>query len=588
MKKFFFQDYRRIKQLVTYIINSDENLYYTTLTVLVGVVAGILLEHALFLSENFLLIPLKILLAIAIIWGFFSGLLAVLLMISGFQLNRPVSFEHLRHLLKRLFEKNWFMTVAYFLFYAVITIPLGGFGFSTVILAHLPTTMTLQNFIFANRWIMGSIFGLLYIGLCWVALRLILALPAMVSRRCSLTQGIRLSWQLTKRKAVKMLGKILLIAIRVSIPIAIFGGIGLWGLSQLNQRIQSIPIGITLMVLAISFAELLFVWWFLVFSTGFLSELNKWVADANLPLSKVPVFQKRAHVYRKWELKQIQQIGLSLLGLLLLITPTYAYFSIHINDSHPLKVLTISHRGVSDRNGVQNTVMALRKTHRLHPDYVEMDIRETEDNQFVAMHDSNLKHLAGRNVAVSDLTLKELTHTTLRENGYQTKVSSFSEYLKVAHRIHQPLIVEIKPSHGDSADLVERFNKAYGKILQQHGDKVHSLDADFMMQLKDKSPKLKTGIITPFNIARIPKNSANFYSLEFHTLNRQFVQQAWAKHKQVFVWPADGTSSIKRMLALRVDGIITNHLSRLQYILKTKNRQQLMQYEVLNNLIELW
>lgn len=129
MKQFFFQDYRRLKQLVNYMINSDENLYYAVLTGLVGVVTSILIEHALFLSENFLLIPLKIVFAIVIIWEFFSGLLATLLMISGFQSKRPVNFGQLRHLIQRLFEKNWVMTVAYFFFYAVITIPLGGLDF---------------------------------------------------------------------------------------------------------------------------------------------------------------------------------------------------------------------------------------------------------------------------------------------------------------------------------------------------------------------------------------------------------------------------------------------------------------------------
>lgn len=588
MKQFFFQDYRRLKQLVNYMINSDENLYYAVLTGLVGVVTSILIEHALFLSENFLLIPLKIVFAIVIIWGFFSGLLATLLMISGFQSKRPVNFGQLRHLIQRLFEKNWVMTVAYFFFYAVITIPLGEFGFSTVILAHIPTTIGFQNFVFANRWVMGSIFVVLYIGLCWVALRMILALPAMVSRECSLSEGIRTSWQLTKGRTVKMLWQILLTVVRVSIPIFVFGGLVLLGLAKWNQLLRSEQVGLILMIFAISFAELLYVVWFLLFSTGFLSELNKWVTDVNLPLTSVPVFKKSSHSYPKWDLKQIKQTGLSLLGLLLLITPSYAYFSIQKNDNHPLKVLTISHRGVSDGNGVQNTTMALRKTHRLHPDYIEMDVRETKDNQFVVMHDSNLAHLAGKNVMLSNLTLNQLTHITLHENGYHAKISSFSEYLKTAHQLHQRLIVEIKPSKGDSSNLVKLFNKRYGASLQKHGDKVHSLNATFMRQLKKKNPKLQTGIITPFNIAKIPNNSANFYSLEFHTLNRQFMQQAWAKHKQVFVWPTDGTSPMKRMLALRVDGIITNHLGRLQHVLKTQTRQELMQYEVLNNLIELW
>ena len=97
-----------------------------------------------------------------------------------------------------------------------------------------------------------------------------------------------------------------------------------------------------------------------------------------------------------------------------------------------------------------------------------------------------------------------------------------------------------------------------------------------------------TGIITPFNIARMPKNSTDFYSLEFHTLNRQFIQQAWAQHKKVYAWPVDGIEPMKRMLALRVDGMITNHVQRLQKVIRERNAADLSRYEVINNLIELW
>ncbi|MBU7562585.1 glycerophosphodiester phosphodiesterase [Pediococcus ethanolidurans] len=588
MKRFFFREFYQLRRLIDYMILSDEDLYYTSLTLLIGVVTSILIEHALFLSESPFLIPLKIIFAIVIIWGMFVGLMAASLMASGFQQQRTVNFDHLKNLLQQLFEKNWIVSIGYFLFYAFITIPLGGFGFSTVILAHIPTNVPIQNFVFANRWTVVPIFTVIYLILCYIALRLLLAIPAMVSYRCSLLDGIKMSWRLTKHKAGKMLFKILLIAVRVTIPFAIVGSLILLVLFKLNALLQSNLGSTILMILAISFIEFLFIGWFLVFMTGFLVRLSYWTSAVKLPMAKLPVFEKRTVHYHAWDLKQIKRIGLTLLGLLLLVTPTYAYFSVQMNSKHSTSVLTIAHRGVSDRNGVQNTIMSLQKTAKLNPDYVEMDIRETKDHQFVVMHDSNLMHLAGKNVAVCDLTLKQLTQITIRENGYQTKISSFSNYLKTAHQIKQPLIVEIKTSKNDTADLINLFNKKYGQSLEKHHDMVHSLNATFMTKLKKLRPGLTNGIITPFNIARIPKNATNFYSLEFHTLNRQFIQQAQAQHKKVYAWPVDGTAPMKRMLALRVDGMITNHLQRLQTVIQQQNKTNLSQYEIINNLIELW
>ena len=61
-----------------------------------------------------------------------------------------------------------------------------------------------------------------------------------------------------------------------------------------------------------------------------------------------------------------------------------------------------------------------------------MDVQETKDGQFVMMHDANLKSLARINATPQDLTLDELTNTDIYENGYQTKISSFDDYLERA------------------------------------------------------------------------------------------------------------------------------------------------------------
>src|SRR5690625_2466644 len=77
---------------------------------------------------------------------------------------------------------------------------------------------------------------------------------------------------------------------------------------------------------------------------------------------------------------------------IVLVTAVSGGFYLTGDNRRPV---TISHRGVAEKNGVQNTIPALERTHRLYPDYVEMDVHETKDHQFVVMHDENLKELAG-------------------------------------------------------------------------------------------------------------------------------------------------------------------------------------------------
>ena len=45
----------------------------------------------------------------------------------------------------------------------------------------------------------------------------------------------------------------------------------------------------------------------------------------------------------------------------------------------------------------------------LKPDYIEIDVQETKDHQFVVMHDANLQELAGVDGTPQEFTLAELT-----------------------------------------------------------------------------------------------------------------------------------------------------------------------------------
>ena len=101
-----------------------------------------------------------------------------------------------------------------------------------------------------------------------------------------------------------------------------------------------------------------------------------------------------------------------------------------------------------------NTVQSLEKTAQLSPDFVETDVQETKDGQFIMMHDANIKNLTGVNANPQDLTLEELTKLDISENGYHSKVSSFDDSSIKANELHQKLLIEIKTSRKDSSDMM--------------------------------------------------------------------------------------------------------------------------------------
>lgn len=229
----------------------------------------------------------------------------------------------------------------------------------------------------------------------------------------------------------------------------------------------------------------------------------------------------------------------------------------------------ISHRGVDHLQGVQNTVEALRKVARRNPRYVEMDLHETKDHQWVVLHDENLRALAGRSQTPHQLTLRQLTGLRIRENGQTARLASWNQYLRVAEQLHQPLLVEIKTTPSDSAQAMAHFATRYGERLVRDGSAVHSLDYRVVRNLMTRVPKLRVGYITPFNWVSPHSVPADFYSLQRISVSDQFILAAHRTHAPAYIWTSDSVATMTRLWALGADGQITNEASRLQGVLAT-------------------
>ena len=230
--------------------------------------------------------------------------------------------------------------------------------------------------------------------------------------------------------------------------------------------------------------------------------------------------------------------------------------------------LVISHRGVSNGNGVQNTVESLEKTAQLKPDLVEMDVQETKDGQFVMMHDANLRSLAGLNVTPQDLTLEELKQIDIFENGYQTKISSFDDYLNRANQLNQKLLIEIKTSRKDSAQMMDHFLEKYGAKIKVYGHQMQSLDYHVIEKVTQYDKEIPVYFILPYNSV-FPRTNASGYTMEYSTLDEYFVTKLWNTEQKLYVWTINGSESFNKSLHLGVDGMITDNLEMVQEELET-------------------
>ncbi|WP_302116909.1 glycerophosphodiester phosphodiesterase [uncultured Limosilactobacillus sp.] len=455
--------------------------------------------------------------------------------------------------------------------YFLLVIPFADIIFRTPLLAKIQIPQFIIDYLMRNGWLISGLL-LFYVAMFTLGIRLILTMPLMAYQHLHLRAAIHRSWQMTSNlRWAALLGKIAFVTIITSaFTMCFYVLIYLLqvGLDLLPGKFPLFTAIFNLSILQLG-GELLAVWAGTVVLLVVVNPLTR-ISE----LATAPEHPSRG-------LLEIFTLMLLVIGLITVANNTYYLLG------HGVKrPITISHRGVAEENGVQNTIPAMEKTIKLKPDYVEMDLHETKDHQFVVMHDENLKELAGVNKTPHGLTLKQLTNLTVRENGHYAKIASFDQYLAVAEKHHQKLLIEIKTTPHDSKQMLQNFNARYGKRILRDHDQVHSLDYSVVTGLKKINPRLTVLYIQPYNFGS-PQGAADGYSMEYSTLNQDFITQAHWQRQPVYAWTVNESGIMKQVMYNHVDGIITDNIGELNATIKEFTKKQSYANRILNYIIIL-
>ena len=518
--------------------------------------AGLLLSQTgyLFISYNniFAIITSSPLISLA-----FLVLIVINLLVAYFQIC--LLFIGARHLLyhekrtlieysRKVFQQSFlfmkrlsFCKMAFVFFYVAMLFPF----IRKILKIYYLNKIVIPDFILTyledKYWLVGlMIFASAWI-LLYVSVRLMFVLPKILFEKKTVREGVKYSLQKTKKQVLFYAWNLLLIIIKTYLFFFLLLTPLLLGqivIDNLTQK-ESLILGVINFVL-IKNIHYMALTYFLVKFVSFLTGEE---------LEIMPR-RKKDHLMR-WGVMGCASIFFALEG--------YIYLEAPVTNTP----LVISHRGVSNKNGVQNTVQSLEKTAQLKPDLIEMDVQETKDGQFVMMHDANLKNLAGINASPQDLTLEELKGLDISENGYQTKISSFDDYLNRANELHQRLLIEIKTSKKDSPQMMERFLEKYGPIIKQYDHQMQSLDYHVIDQVLKYDSTIPAYFILPYN-SIFPKTKATGYTMEYSTLDEYFVTKLWYTEQKLYVWTINSSDALDKSLQLSVDGMITDDMEMLQ------------------------
>ncbi len=454
-----------------------------------------------------------------------------------------------RDYLKELWKQIWpipYKTFGFFLLYFLLILPFGGIGLYTPLLDKVQIPTFITDWLFQEHLPFGILLVIFYILMFYIGVRWLFVLPTMIFDKIGVRAAIKKSNQETRGKFWRyVLYLVILSAIVLAVTWILFGVVLAiqWGFDQLPAMSKSAAVVNMTLAQIVNAA-----------AGDYFSSMI-----ALLMISKTPTLVAAADAKkrkaRRWPWFIVLAVAVSGFA---------TYGVLYFNGLLLQRPVTVSHRGVDDGNGVQNTISAMKKTHKEKPDYIEMDVQETKDHKFIVLHDNTLKNLAGINKGPADMTLAEMKKVKVSENGQTDHLASFDDYLNESAKLHQKLIVEFKRTASTKSDFVKNFSDRYETKLEKNNDMIHSLDYNFIQQSKKDMPKVPANYILSFNLSGVPRSKANGFTMEYSTLNDTFVDDAHFGNKKVYAWTVNDTGDMDKMIFLGVDGIITDNLSELQ------------------------
>ncbi|QCZ46841.1 glycerophosphoryl diester phosphodiesterase membrane domain-containing protein [Levilactobacillus brevis] len=443
-------------------------------------------------------------------------------------------------------------TFLLFIGYFLIILPFGSYIFTTPLLNKAQIPAFIVSYLMTYPWMAVGLV-LFYLVTGYLGIRLMSLLPIMIIDQLPWRTAIKESWQRTRFNFWYYLLCTFLILVTVTIITTIFYTC----LYFIQVLFDHIGLGFTAAAINLLIMETITGIIVSYTSVLFMMLVITCYNQGNL-------FTESIHFHLESTVRLQRWARTGLVFVIILFGAGAIFFNLsYLNGSEMSTPLLISHRGVDNGYGVQNTIPSLIKTSKESPDYIEMDIQVTKDHKFVVMHDNDLNDLANRDVAPYELNLKQLQKITVSENGYKAKIPSFSEYLDTAIKHHQKLLIEIKPTSYYTRQDTKHFIQEYGqKILANH-EQIHTLSYQIMSDLKKEKPALFVNYILPYNLT-YPYTKANGYTMESTTLDEAFIKKSSEQNKKVYAWDIDDTGEMDRMMFLGVDAIITDNLRQMR------------------------
>ncbi len=190
---------------------------------------------------------------------------------------------------------------------------------------------------------------------------------------------------------------------------------------------------------------------------------------------------------------------------------------------------------------------------------IELDLHLTRDDHVVVIHDSTLDHTTNLSGRVDQMTLAQIKQA---DAGKGERIPTLEETLDLTLGKTR-LYLEIKDPRAANEILRSiRARRCEADVM------LASFDLELMRKLGREATDIELGVILGFE-SLDPRNRAFPWTLlkkiDYQVLCLQvelclsrLIKKIKASGKKLYVWTADDEREFARMIALGVDGIVTN------------------------------
>ena len=226
-----------------------------------------------------------------------------------------------------------------------------------------------------------------------------------------------------------------------------------------------------------------------------------------------------------------------------------------------MKPLVIAHRGASARE-TENSLAAFRAAKTLGADAVELDVHATRDGAIVVHHDERIGRTPIARMSFTQIRAERLPNGEL----VPTLAEALDAILPLAAFVE---VKNLDPSWDDA--LLAAFDGS------SHPDRiaVHSFDHRIVRRLGGKRPDLSRGVLSasyPIDAPRMMRDAgAKALWQEASLVDEALVTQVHGAGGVVYPWTVDDPETMRRLLAMGVDGLCSNHPDRARHAIDSQS-----------------